>query len=433
MRPYERFMMDYAREHRSDELQYMNFDEDVDMYEDANSVYKENYYFAEHLVKPIIHPVLAKESGRDAVVDFVGAFLDSHSAQLSTSGPVYTFTFGEKEIRPLYELFNVNGEQLVNIFNEMVEETYYGKISKFFVGWIVKAPHKLLLDAMVADGLQNGYDDIVTCCEYMWGFTEYPILYREYWRTGVREDLMSYTIEHLNSKFKLKQHGLKNLKELLKYDATKCVEKHSADMTKGVDNGYNDLNYRMRNQFNSTLKNISREYYKNAETNATQHTDVNEFEDGQIADQDGHSSRSAQIISATTEKMSYSEINSSMLQIAADGSKVDKSNLSGYIGLIYSDKTNNLPRFIELIIEEYFKKYPGNGEISAGEFLNFALSLYKSLGGSKDERYKELRGIIDHWMDDIINIRGSYSSESTIASYSRGVYNYFVLMINYYQ
>ena len=115
---------------------------------DKSKVYKENYYFSEHLQKLHVTPVLEKRKNRDALIAFTGAFIDEHAKQLSTSGPVYNFTFGKKETSFLYELFDTSKEELLEMYEAVVEETYYGKISKFITGWITNAPHKILLGAI---------------------------------------------------------------------------------------------------------------------------------------------------------------------------------------------------------------------------------------------------------------------------------------------
>ena len=89
-------------------------------------------------------------------------------------------------------MFNVDTNKLAEMYNEMIKETFYGKISKFITGRIMNAPYKLLLVAILVESIQKGYDDIVTCCEYLYGFSEYPILYRHFWEFGVKEDVMRY-------------------------------------------------------------------------------------------------------------------------------------------------------------------------------------------------------------------------------------------------
>lgn len=103
---------------------------------DKSEVYKINYYLRDHLQIPYVSETLAKRRTRDQLIAFVAKFLDDHSRELSTSGPVYMFTFGNNETSFLYDMFGVNGDQLIEMYLAMVEETFYGNISKFFTGWV---------------------------------------------------------------------------------------------------------------------------------------------------------------------------------------------------------------------------------------------------------------------------------------------------------
>ena len=429
MRNYEMFMRDFLEENSPDDFSQLSPIEEIDE-AGKEGVYKENYYFQDNLQAVFVTPVLAKRKNRDFIINFVGTFIDKHATQLSTPGPVYTFTFGEKELKPIYDLFNIDNEKILSLYNNMISETYGGQISKFFTGWTKNAPQKLLFTAMIADSYQNGYDDIIECCEYMYAFTEYPILYRESWKLGVQEPVMNYTIEHLGNKYKIRD--MANIQELLKYDSTKAVEMYKDKfIPKCADNVYMDLMYRMRNQISSKLKNIAREYYKNIETNATQHTNVSVFDDGQIADQEGQSINIAAAVDKVVNKFISSGINKSMVRISADARQIDKDTLEGMIAQIYAAKNNRINKIVEDIITVYFAKNPTSMKLSSGEFLNFGISLYRSIGTSKDPMLVEIKEILTFWMNDIINIRSLYQREATVINYTRGVFDYVILMINY--
>ena len=397
---------------------------------DKEGVYKENYYIRDHLQTPYLSKPLKTPKVQQSIIEFTGKFMDDHSFQLSTSGPIHSFTFGSKEMAFFYDLFQVNEEILLNVWREMINETYYGKISSFINGWVENAPHKILLTAVLIEALQNGYEDVITCCEYLWAFTECPIVYRLFWKTGVKEDVMNYTIEHLGTKYKVKK--VNNLQELLKYDAHSSVAALTEKLTMGVDNAYADLMQRMRNQIKNTFKNIANAYYDNDEKNATQHTRDSQFDDGSLADQEGHGTNIAQVVDRTINKFSTGGINNSLVRACADGSQVDKDNLAGYINQVWTAKDNRIPKFIENVITSYFNRNPTDTTVGGNEFINFGLSLYRSISTSKDPMYQEIRLILNHWMFDIINIRNFYQREGTVINYTRAIFNYMIFMIAYY-
>jgi hypothetical protein len=241
---------------------------------------------------------------------------------------------------------------------------------------------------------------------------------------------MDYTIEHLGAKFQIKKSG--TLLSLLKYDATVSVTYMNDKLIDGADNTYIDFIYRMRNQISSKFKKIANEYYENDKNNATQHSKTAQFDDGSLADQDGISTNVAAIVDNTLGKFATGDINTSLAGVAAEANKIDKNNLIGYLNQINSSKGNMLNKFIENVITIYFIKNPSSTGIDSTNFVSFGLSLYRSIGMSKDDLYKKLREILDHWMFDIINIRETYQREATVINYTRAIYNYMILMINYY-
>ncbi|MDE7346903.1 MAG: hypothetical protein K2N48_09235 [Muribaculaceae bacterium] len=421
---YELFMQEYLEEAMMEMNRYQGITETA-----KPGVFKENFYLRDHLqVK--ISPALAKPKNRDTIVEFIGKFMDEHSTQLGTSGPVYTFTFGEQQVQPLYEMFELTPDMLLEMYDKMVEETYYGKISSVYTGLAKSAPHKLMFTSMLIDALQNGYEDTVECCELMWAFSEYPILYRKFWQTGVKKEVMEWTIEHLGAKFQIKK--VSNLKALLQYDAHTSVVYMTDRLKEGDDSVYMDFMYRMRNQIKNKLKNISREYFAANEKGATQHSKSSTFDDGSLADQEGHTTLTAQVVTTTVNKFAVGGINAALARTAAQASKVDKDNLITYLNQIMSTKNNRLGKLVEDIITIFFLKNPTSTGVGSGEFVNFGIILFRSISTSKDPMYQEIHQILNSWMLDIVQIQKLYQRPGTISNYTRAVYNYIVFMIASY-
>ena len=64
--------------------------------------------------------------------------------------------------------------------------------------------------------------------------------------------------------------------------------------------------------------------------------------------------------------------------------------------------------------------------------MNFGLTLYRSIGTSKDPNYMEIRNILNYWMDEIITITKFYQNKGTIINYTRAIFNYMIMMINHH-
>jgi len=177
-------MKEYVNEAHREMCKYKNteyVEESVDdeLFEENNKegVYKVNFYLRDHLQIPYVRKVLTNPNTKDQIIDFVGRYIDQHQDQLSTMGPIYKFSFNVKESEWLYNLFGISKEELLEIYHNMINETYYGKISKFFNGWIEHAPYKLLLASILVEASEKDDKDLIECIEYMYAFSEYAIIY----------------------------------------------------------------------------------------------------------------------------------------------------------------------------------------------------------------------------------------------------------------
>lgn len=434
MSTYSDYMKDYMLENMSDVCDLYPLMEEYknELLMEANKedVYKINYIFKNDLQLKFIHPVLESNSNRNKLIEFTGRFIDAHAQELSASGPIYQFTFGDRETRFLYELFGIDNKVILEIYDKVVQETYYGKISKFITGWIQNAPHKILLTAILCEAVQQNYEDIIECIACLWPFSEYPILYRISFPLGVNEDVMNYTIEHLGAKYKIRK--VKNLQELLVSDGRAAVN-HFTDILKtGQDNVYVDIMQYIRNSLKSKIQNIAKIYYINIEKNASQHANATVFDDGNLNDVQGGSVNIAQIIEKITNKFSGGDINKSIVNICANGNQVDKDNLFGFITNIEKDKNNKFNKFVENIITSYFSKNPSSNSLGTSEFINYGLLMYRSISNSKDPLFQEIKEILNYWMFTIIKIDELYKRVPTQIAYTRAIYNYYIMMINYY-
>ena len=434
MSRYSDYMKDYMLENMSDVCDLYPLMEEYrnELLLEANKeeVYKINYIFKNDLQLKFIHPVLESNSNRNKLIEFTGRFIDFHAQALSASGPIYHFTFGDKETKFLYELFGIDDKVILEIYEKVIQETYYGKISKFITGWIQNAPHKILLTAILCEAVQHSYEDIIECIAYLWPFSEYPILYRISFPLGVNEDVMNYTIEHLGAKYKIRK--VKNLQELLVSDGRAAISHFNEQLMTGQDNVYVDIMQYIRNSIKSKIQNIAEVYYANVEKNASQHTNVVAFDDGNLNDVQGNNVNVAQIIEKITNKFSGGEINKSIVNICANGNQVDKDNLFGFLNSIEKDKNNKFTKFIENIITSYFNKNPSSNSLGTSEFINYGLLMYRSIGNSKEPLFQEIKEILNYWMFTIVKIDELYKRIPTQIAYTRAVYNYYIMMINYY-
>lgn len=395
---------------------------------------KESYVFRDNLQLPNVTPILKKSKKREELIQFIGDFVDSHAKELSTPGPVHMITFLDKEISFLYTMFGTDREKIIQLVGKMYQGAY---------GWdsiysprnlLLAIPHKCLLVAMLIDSVQNNDTDLITCCEYLFGFTEYPLIFSKYWPLKkVNEEIMNYTIDHLGNRFRIKGKKLVTLLDILKYDTNKVVSHwiENMDLKSGKDDLYPRFINAMRSQISNHFASIKNEYMKNAANNASQHSQLLKDDEEKIIDRSGHASNIATVVNNTYNRFITGPIYEPFIKSAAKSNQVDKSLLTGFLNQIFSTKKNELERFIECIITSYFNRNPTITTID-GEFVSYGLQLYKSIATSKDQMYIEINTILNYWMNNIIEIKNFSSNKGTHINYRRSIFNYMIWMINHH-
>lgn len=386
----------------------------------------DTYYYRDHLQIPYVRPILEKAENRGKIIKFTADFINTHSDKLTTTGPVKSFTFADKETSFLYELFGLTKADILDFSNKMFKETY-GGTALFHI--IREAPHKILLISIAIEAIQKNYEDVLECCKYLMAFCEYPLMYRTFWKLGVQEDIMNYTMEHLPNKFKVKVWKLENLLALLKYDMNSVFKLCHDRLKTGLDYQYIDFVYRCRNQIKATFKKIRGEYQKNWLKNSTHHSLNSKNDDGTLADTEGHTTNISNLVENIYIKIISNGVNLTIAKVVADGNQVDKDNTIAFLNQIYGSKENELYKYIESIITSYMSRNPTNTSVNSGEFLRFGLTLYRSIGTSKDPIYQEIRRILNNWMFEIIKINNYYQNKGTVINYTRAIFNYMIIMI----
>ena len=388
------------------------------------------YFLRENLQVPIITPKMAKPEFQKQIIQFVGEYLNTYLPKLQTPGPTHIVPFLDKETNFIYQTFGITKEETINKMKEMKKVAYPNESDNVLIN-VKSTPHKLILTGMLIDAYQHNYEEIIECSRYLFGLLDYAILFRYYWRLGVDEGTMNYTIENLPSnKFKAKK--MNNILELLKYDASVSMDANAEKLKEANDQAYIDFINRVRTQLNNTFRNLSRAYYKNKEQNLTQYSTDSHEEDGKLKEQEGKDTIMAEAIEKSCRKILTAELNNAIVKVVAQANELDPNNLTNFLNQIINDKRNRLDQMIEYIIIAYFQQYPTAITIAGGEFLNFGIGLYRSLAGSKQQLYIDIKNILSLWTDEIIDIKKYYKGTTAISNYTRGIFNYFVFMISHF-
>lgn len=364
----------------------------------------------------------------DELISYIANFINANNAALFSPGPMKNFNFGAKDIEFVYSLAGgISQDEFKAMVNAVVIEAY-GKKMNFAA--ISKAPHKLIIAAAMIWAIRNKNSDAAECLRLLGVLADYPMVFANYYRHGVREDIMAYTVEHLSSNL-IKKKG--SVFGLLVHHGETCYNNFLERLTGEVpDYIYFDYVNRIRNQINSSMRSIANAYYANHEKNATQHTKSDTLDDGNLAASEGLNTTISTIADNTYAKFNTSATDESVAKLMAQDRGVAADKLISYINKIMSTKNNQLFDLIESILILFFNSKPEDDSVGSAVFLAYGMALYRSIGTSKQPMESRINNILTYWMDDIIHIKEEYTRSDSIIRYRRCIFNYIVYMMKQY-
>lgn len=422
--------MDRYLEYTSD-LYQIYFEEDNNDIDDKG-VNRNSEIFKKELY-PIIEDKMNDKETINKLSKFTNDFISKNIERLSATGPIGQITFSGNTISHLYQIFDITDQYVDEINSKVLANVYPNKRPDQVMvnaGPLVK----IFLISILIYGLKHKNQTIVSLITLLLSFAQYPITFNQFWKIGVKEDVMEYTIEHLSNQFAIRKHG--NVMAFIVSMTESSINTHKDRIITDKDYTYYDLAIRIKNSFYSAFVNIANAYYDNFENNKTSHSQADDFEDGSLADVEGDTNKINELTSDIFNKFSSNNIEDFLVSIAAKGNgpnmTVDKEKLKSFLITIKAYKQNRAKPFFESILYLYFNDSKlGQYGLHSEQFLHFGINLYKSISLSKDEHSKNIKSILDLWQN-ISGLNDYTNRPATIISYRRAIFMYFILCIQQY-
>lgn len=389
------------------------------------------YYLQEHLM-PLIEKAMTKR-GIDSVIEFTGNFIDSNSKSLMAGCPLYNCVFGDKEQKFFYDLVGLSKPELVAMYEETIKIAYSGdNVNKHSIITNMKTVyHMLIIIGILIWAIRNDEKDLKEACKYLSAFVWYPLIFRHYWPHGVIEGTMVYTLEHMSGKRFIKQH--KTMLSYLYYHGDTCYKNFEERLKDGADRYYADYNNRVRNQINSPMRGISNEYYDNHDDDASHHEVAGTYDDGNLADQDSTTTMIGAIADKTFAKFTTIAIDVTIANTVAEGCEVSKAKLNSYLNKLLPLKENELFKLIENVLILFMNSKPADDSVGSGVFLNFGLSLYRSISSAKDPSKQTIARILTMWTNELLKIQEDYPTRpATVIGFRKALFFYIIFMTQRY-
>ena len=377
-------------------------------------------------IYPNVEKVLSTPDGDRKFKQIIGSFIDRNSAKLHTAGPQYKIPFTEKDKADYFNLFSFTAIQIKDIVKQAINTVNNKASFQIINGNPIYAVFYCVIRyyAIKKDGKS------LNLALAAFTLSMYPMVFSKYFKYGANEGTMQYTIDHLSNKFTIKKTN--HIFGLLMAIMQQCFTFHEKFIIVGTDLSFVNFVMRVKNAFNSSLKKIAVEFYKNYSQGLSIHTTSDSFDDNAVIDVDNDSNK----VEAVTDKIVNSIVTVGLdlrlAETAAKGCGCSVADTRTHLNKIITTEDSQILRsFIESIIFTFMYQTHRNAfEINSKAFLEFCLALYKKTN-SADKNIGNIKKILDKWTE-YVGLNKSFSNLGTLNNYRRAIYMFFVLAIQKY-
>lgn len=371
---------------------------------------------------PTVEKSLAIKSNEDKMMKTIGDYIDRNMDKLSKPGPVDRVPF---ETRDSQDFIDATGLTTAQIKDAIKESTYIKNT------WRVMATPFYTANTLAIRyyTLKNNKDKCHLLAGYLC-FSMYPLIHWNYFRYGVNENIMNYTIANLSNKYKFKTLG--STYAALMDMAVGCYDHHKEKIKKGGDKEITDFVNDMHSRLNDRLKNVANEFYKNYDEGKYLNVDTDSTEEDNYHEADNNSFAIDRILNNVITKLVVQGPNMKLVNMAAKMSGVSVNELRNYTNnLVDEEHKDEIRDLCESILYIYlFENQNRPEEIKSNQFLIDSLEVYKR-SNSNDKNVNKIKSILDLWIQDL-DVYKKTQRVATINNFRRALYIFFVLSIQYY-
>lgn len=346
----------------------------------------------------------------------ISSYMDKNMDELTKIGPysMILFTETDKDL-----VFNATG------LDEKIIKAAI-KRSPVKIGIHASKPINIALTLAIKYFKENKNKQMADKCVSYLMMAIYPTLFYNFWQYKPNEDIMTYTINTLSNKYKIKQSGTLYLSL---WDTAKTSDRtYEKRLLRGTDD---DIVYYIQalvTRIRSFLRKIANEFYKNEREKNYMSDEFDNPDPESYRESSSSAFDVDRIANAVTLKLMNS-VDMKVIDLAAKTCQVSRNELRNYINtMVKSENADDIRVIISSILYLYLYGENNNtSEIRTNKFLIYCLEVYKKSNTSNPNIIK-IKKILDKWLTHL----GTYKKTQnlgTINNFRRSIYTFFVYSI----
>lgn len=371
-------------------------------------------------VYPKVKHCLSDKNNAKAFFNIVNSFVDRNIEKLSMIGPIKRVLFPPSEHDKIYNLINITPE----VIEAAVNSTDYIK-----AGTIPGKPFNILMTMIIRFFTLEKMERETHAAIVYFTLSLYPSLHSKYFKYEPNEQIMTFTINAMTNKYKIKQKGTV-LAALT--DTTEVSHKHYInELKRGNDKDIADYILSYQTRLNGLMKNICAAFMEVHKERKFMNYETDNEDEENFQQADSNSYLISRVADSVAMSLSVRGPNSTIIVAAAKMADIPVSDLRNTVTAICKgkDTKEDMKRMVNAILYLFF--FDGNNDkadMNGSKFLLFCVDVYKK-ANTKNPNIVTIKEILNKWLERYSEGYKKTNRVATLNNFRRGLYLFFVFTI----
>jgi hypothetical protein len=369
---------------------------------------------------PQIASVFKDKNNCRKFINIVSKYIDTNTERLSTTGPVKKILFTYSDRNSVYDLTGVSEKNI-----EMVAK----QIKELSRGVNASNPFNILLFLMIRYFHINKLEAERKSASIYLILSMYPSIHAKYFKFEPNENIMSFTVNSLSNKYKIKQQGTL-LVTLV--DMMDTADNHYKNIIiRGNDKDIADYISAVKSRLNQFMKNITTEFMKQHASGRYLNYDSDNEDPENYSVADNNSLVIDRISTSVSTNLAVKGPDQKSVVLAAKMNKISVNDLRSTMNSICRDKANR-PKIRE-IISCILYEFLFTGQHSEQDIYDMKFTLYSSViykrSNTTRSNIVRIKNILDFWIKEYSAIYKKSNLVSTLNQFRRAIFMFFIFTI----
>lgn len=320
--------------------------------------------------------------------NYISHYIDRNNEPLFAEGPSKRLFFGDLDEGIMFESIGMTAQQVTAVIK---------KCDLIDASWkILNKPFNLAALMPIRYYQMNKKPREMEAAIMYLSLAFYSSIQFKYFPYEPNENIMSYTINNLSNKFKIKQMG--TVFKAIHSTAMTNHETYKADIEKGSDLLLKNYIMSLKTRLDGLIQKIANEFYDNHEKGLYLNKEEDNYDAEEYFVTDNMSFTVTRIAETSTLKTLTRGIDHSKAKLAANICGVSETALRNALVSVVDKKDKEIKELFLLILQLYLmdgKHHPDS--IMSTQFVEFCLEIYVK-SNTNDKTIIKIKELLDEWL-----------------------------------